>query len=165
MMTRPSADHAGWRDAEASRLEKDFTAAREESRTEHAKTSAARRNRHDNPLSGKETDMTVSNLNDLFVETLTDLYCVKENLVKTLPRMAQKASSENLKQAIQNHISETEIHVQRLEQVFELLDQKASAKICEALEGLIREAEEVMGEIADEQTLEDEKAVNQRAAA
>ena len=49
--------------------------------------------------------------------------------------------------------------------MFELLDQKASAKICEALEGLIREAEEVMGEIADEQTREDEKAVNQRAAA
>lgn len=98
--------------------------------------------------------MTVSNLNDLFVETLKDLYYVEKKLVKTLPRMAQKASSEDLKQAIQNHLSETEIHVQRLEQVFELLDQKASAKTCEALEGLIREAEEVMGEIADEQTLD-----------
>jgi ferritin-like metal-binding protein YciE len=98
--------------------------------------------------------MTVNTLNDLFVETLKDLYYVEKKLMKTLPKMAQKASSEDLKEAIQNHLSETEIHVQRLEQVFELLDQKASAKTCEALEGLIREAEETMGEISDEQTLD-----------
>lgn len=98
--------------------------------------------------------MTVNTLNDLFVETLKDLYYVEKKLVKTLPKMAQKASSDDLKEAIQAHLSETEIHVRRLEQVFELLDRKASAKTCEALEGLIREAEEVMGEIADEQTLD-----------
>ena len=98
--------------------------------------------------------MTVNTLNDLFLETLKDLYYVEKKLVKTLPKMAQKASSGDLKDAIQAHLSETEIHVRRLEQVFELLDEKASAKTCEALEGLIREAEEVMGEIADEQTLD-----------
>ena len=98
--------------------------------------------------------MTVNTLNDLFIETLKDLYYVEKKLVKTLPKMAQKASSEDLKEAIQNHLSETETHVQRLEQVFELLDQKASAKTCEALEGLIREAEETMGEISDEETLD-----------
>ena len=98
--------------------------------------------------------MTVNTLNDLFMETLKDLYYVEKKLVKTLPKMAQKASSEDLKEAIQSHLKETETHVQRLEQVFQLLDQKASAKTCEALEGLIREAEETMGEIADEQTLD-----------
>ena len=98
--------------------------------------------------------MTVNTLNDLFIETLKDLYYVEKKLVKTLPTMAQKASSEELKQAIQSHLSETEIHVQRLEQVFALLDKKASGKTCEAIEGLIREAEEVMGQIANEQTLD-----------
>ncbi|PZF78224.1 hypothetical protein DK847_05925 [Aestuariivirga litoralis] len=98
--------------------------------------------------------MTVNTLNDLFIETLKDLYYVEKKLVKTLPKMAQKASSDELKEAIESHLGETETHVRRLEQVFELLDQKASGKTCEAIEGLIREAEEVMGEIADEQTLD-----------
>lgn len=98
--------------------------------------------------------MTVNSLNELFMETLKDLYYVEKKLVKTLPKMAQKAASEDLKEAIESHLQETEIHVKRLEQVFELLDQKASAKTCEALEGLIREAEETMGEISDEQTLD-----------
>jgi ferritin-like metal-binding protein YciE len=122
-------------------------------RHQEARAFAAGRRSSTNP-SGKETDMTVNTLNDLFVETLRDLYYVEKKLVKTLPKMAQKASSEDLKEAIQSHLAETEIHVKRLEQVFELLDQKASGKTCEAIEGLIREAEEVMGEIADEQTLD-----------
>lgn len=153
MTKMKSADEAGWRDAQATRLEDDLKAGREEHRRQHAEAFEAwRKRRILNP--GKETDMTVNTLNDLFVETLKDLYYVEKKLVKTLPKMAQKASSEDLKEAIQTHLSETETHVQRLEQVFELLDQKASAKTCEALEGLIREAEETMGEIADEQTLD-----------
>jgi ferritin-like metal-binding protein YciE len=55
---------------------------------------------------------------------------------------------------MEDHLEETETHVQRLEQIFELLDQRASAKTCEALEGLIREADEVTGEIDDEQTMD-----------
>lgn len=153
MTKMKSADEAGWRDAQATRLEDDFKAGREEHRRQHAEAFEAwRKRRILNP--DKETDMTVNTLNDLFVETLKDLYYVEKKLVKTLPKMAQKASSQDLKEAIQTHLSETETHVQRLEQVFELLDQKASAKTCEALEGLIREAEETMGEIADEQTLD-----------
>lgn len=154
-MTKPkSADQAGWRDAQASRLETEFKAAREEHRKQHAQTFEDWRRRKITSPSRKENDMTVNTLNDLFLETLRDLYYVEKKLVKTLPKMAQKASSEDLKEAIESHLSETETHVRRLEQVFELLDQKASAKTCEALEGLIREAEEVMGEIADEQTLD-----------
>ena len=98
--------------------------------------------------------MSVKTLNDLFVETLKDLYYVERKLVKTLPKMAGKATSPDLKQAIEDHLSETETHVQRLEQVFQLLGQTASAKTCEALEGLIREADETTGEIDDEQTLD-----------
>jgi ferritin-like metal-binding protein YciE len=98
--------------------------------------------------------MSVKTLNDLFVETLKDLYYVEKKLVKTLPKMSEKATSPELRQAMEDHLRETETHVQRLEQVFELLGQRASAKTCEALEGLIREADETASEIDDEQTLD-----------
>jgi ferritin-like metal-binding protein YciE len=68
--------------------------------------------------------------------------------------MAKKATSPELKQAMEDHLEETENHVQRLEQVFELLNQRAVAKTCEALDGLIKEAEETTGEIDDEQTMD-----------
>lgn len=98
--------------------------------------------------------MTVKTLNDLFVETLKDLYYVEKKLVKTLPKLAEKATSPELKQAMEEHLEETETHVQRLEQIFEMLDKRASAKTCEALEGLIRETDEVTGEIDDDQTMD-----------
>jgi ferritin-like metal-binding protein YciE len=153
MNKQKSVDEAGWRDAQATSLEEEFKAAREENRQQHAEAFESWRKRR-TTQPGKESDMTVNSLNDLFMETLKDLYYVEKKLVKTLPKMAQKASSEDLKEAIESHLNETETHVRRLEQVFELLDQKATAKTCEALEGLIREAEETMGEISDEQTLD-----------
>lgn len=152
MNERRGANQAGWRGAQATSLKDEFKALRAQHRQQHAEAFEAWRRSRD--TTAKESDMTVNTLNDLFVETLKDLYYVEKKLVKTLPKMAQKASSDDLKEAIQAHLSETEIHVRRLEQVFELLDHKASAKTCEAIEGLIREAEEVMGEISDEQTLD-----------
>jgi len=98
--------------------------------------------------------MAVTNLQDLFVETLKDLYYVEKKLVNALPKMMGKATSSDLKEAIESHLAETETHVQRLEQVFQLLDQRAVAKKCEAMEGLIKEAEEVTEEIQDEETLD-----------
>lgn len=98
--------------------------------------------------------MSVKTLNDLFIETLKDLYYVEKKLVKTLPKMAQKATAPELKQAMEDHLEETEDHVKRLEQVFDLLDKKATAKTCEAMEGLLKEADEVTGEIDDEQTMD-----------
>ena len=98
--------------------------------------------------------MAVKTLQDLFQETLRELYYVETKLVKTLPKMTEKASSQDLKDAIESHLGETEAHVQRLEQVFQLLDMKPQAKKCEALEGLLKEADEVTGEIEDEQTLD-----------
>lgn len=154
MSKKVSADLAGWRGAQATRLEREFKAARKEHRQQHAEAFEAWRYGRNTSDKDKEPDMTVKTLNDLFVETLRDLYYVENKLVKTLPKMAKKASSDDLKQAIEDHLAETETHVKRLEQVFELLDVKASAKTCEALEGLIKEAEETMGEIDDEQTLD-----------
>lgn len=98
--------------------------------------------------------MAVKNLNDLFYETLKDIYYVEKKLVKTLPKMSKKASSPDLKQAIDEHRRETEEQVSRLEQAFEKMGKRAVAKKCEALEGLVSEAEEVMGEVEDKQTLD-----------
>lgn len=157
---RKSADFAGWRDAQATSLEESFKAARHQERQQHAeaferwrKDRNARRNQSSAELH-KEKAMSVKTLNDLFVETLKDLYYVEKKLVKTLPKMADKANSNELKKAIEDHLAETETHVERLEQVFEMLDQRAVAKTCEALEGLIKEADETTGEIDDDQTLD-----------
>lgn len=98
--------------------------------------------------------MAVKNLNDLFYETLKDIYYVEKKLVKTLPKMSKKATSPELKQGIDEHLRETEGQVERLEQVFEKIDKRAVAKKCEALDGLISEAEEVMSEVEDKQTLD-----------
>jgi ferritin-like metal-binding protein YciE len=101
-----------------------------------------------------EETMTVKTLEDLFYETLKDIYYAEKKLVKTLPKMAKMASAPELKKAIDGHLSETEFHVQRLEQVFTAIDKRAVAKKCEALEGLLKEAEEVMSEIEDKETLD-----------
>jgi ferritin-like metal-binding protein YciE len=98
--------------------------------------------------------MAVKTLEDLFYETLKDMYYVEKKLVRTLPKMAKKASSPELKDAIEGHLSETETHVKRLDQVFGLIEKRASAKKCEAMDGLISEAEEVTDEIDDKDTLD-----------
>lgn len=98
--------------------------------------------------------MAVQTLQDLFIETLKDLYYVEKTLVKSLPNLARKASSPDLQAAIESHIVETEAQVGRIEQIFELLGERAAAKKCEALEGLLKEAEEVTQEITDRQTLD-----------
>jgi ferritin-like metal-binding protein YciE len=98
--------------------------------------------------------MTIKSLDDLFHETLKDLYYSEKKLVKTLPRMAKKAASARLKEAIHSHLAETESHVTRLEEVFAMLDKKPVAKKCEAIEGLVKEADEVFAEIEDAETLD-----------
>src|SRR5688572_24499476 len=83
-------------------------------------------------------------LDDLFYETLKDIYYAEKALVKALPRMAKAAESDELREAIETHLEETEGQVQRLEQVFELIDKPAKAKTCPAIKGLADEAKEVM---------------------
>ena len=81
--------------------------------------------------------MPIKTLEDLFTETLKDMYYVEKKLVKTLPTMEKKAVDQELKDAINSHAAETETHVARLEQVFEACEIKPQAKKCEALEGLV----------------------------
>lgn len=91
-----------------------------------------------------------SGLKELFIDELKDIYWAEKALVKALPKMIKKATSSELAAAIEDHLSVTETHVERLEQVFETIGEKASAKKCEAMEGLITEAEELMKEIEDD---------------
>ena len=98
--------------------------------------------------------MAVKSVNDLLMDELQDIYHAEKQLVKALPKMAKKAKSDQLRQAVEHHLEQTKGHVQRLEQVFAKLDAPPRAKKCEAMEGLIEEAEELMGEIATPEVLD-----------
>lgn len=90
--------------------------------------------------------MQSSQLMKLFEEELKDIYWAEKALTKAIPKMIKNATSEELVEALENHLVETEGQVTRLEQVFEMLGKKAIAKKCEAMEGLMKEAEEIMDE-------------------
>jgi ferritin-like metal-binding protein YciE len=85
-------------------------------------------------------------LEDLFLETLKDMYSAEKQLVRALQKMSKAANSEELQEAFETHRTETEGQVARLEQVFERLDKPARAKTCEAIKGLVEEANEVAKE-------------------
>jgi ferritin-like metal-binding protein YciE len=98
--------------------------------------------------------MAVKSVNDLLLEELRDVYHAEKQLVKALPKMAKKAKSDKLRQAIEEHLEETKGQVERLEQAFEKLEVPTRGKRCEAMEGLIAEAEEVMEEITTPEVLD-----------
>ncbi|MEO5582377.1 MAG: ferritin-like domain-containing protein [Saprospiraceae bacterium] len=83
-------------------------------------------------------------LRDLFLDELKDIYWAEKALTKAIPKMIKNATSEDLVDALTAHLEVTEEQVSRLEQVFETIGEKAQAKKCEAMEGLIKEAEEIM---------------------
>jgi ferritin-like metal-binding protein YciE len=83
-------------------------------------------------------------LDDLFLDTLKDIYFAEKQIVKALPKMAKAASSPALKAGFEKHLEETQGHVERLEQVFEIIGAPARGKTCEAILGIIEEAKEIM---------------------
>lgn len=85
-------------------------------------------------------------LEDLFHDTLKDIYFAERKILKALPKMARAASSSELKAAFEKHRNETEGHVERLQQVFELLGKRAQGKTCPAIEGILEEGEEIIDE-------------------
>src|SRR5271165_6893412 len=88
----------------------------------------------------------IATLNELFVEEIRDLYDAEKQLTKALPKMAKAAASDELRAAFEEHLQQTEGHVQRLEQIFEAMGEKATGKKCAAMAGLVKEGEEVAGE-------------------
>lgn len=97
--------------------------------------------------------MAVKTMEDLFLHGIQDIYYAEKQIVKTLPKMAKAVGSGELQEALQEHLEETRKQIERLEEVFANCDQKAKAKDCPAIDGLINEAEEIMEEVEDEDVL------------
>jgi len=93
-------------------------------------------------------------LEDLFVNLLKDIYYAEKQILKALPKMAKKADSDDLRQAFEHHLEETQGQVERLEQVFALCDLKPTAKTCAAIKGILEEGEEAMKEAKDPDVLD-----------
>jgi ferritin-like metal-binding protein YciE len=88
--------------------------------------------------------MNLDTLKELYVNELRDLYNAEGQLVKALPKMAKAASSDEMKKAFEKHLEQTKGHIERLEEVFEELGEKAKGKTCQAMKGLIEEGSEVL---------------------
>ena len=98
----------------------------------------------ENQSKSTNANMQSSQLMDLFEDELKDLYWAEKAITKAIPKMIKNATSPDLVAALKSHLTETGTQVTRLEQVFESIGKKATAKKCEAMEGLIKEAEEKM---------------------
>ena len=96
--------------------------------------------------SNLEDTMAEKTLDTLFHETLKDIYYAERNILKALPKMQRGAQAPELKQAFETHKAETEGHVERLQQVFEIIGKRAQGKTCPAIDGIIEEGEEVLSE-------------------
>jgi ferritin-like metal-binding protein YciE len=90
--------------------------------------------------------MAEKTLNDLFYDTLKDIYYAERQIVKALPKMARAAKAPELKKAFETHKEESEAQVERLQQVFEMIGKRAQGKTCEAIQGILAEGEEIMEE-------------------
>ena len=98
--------------------------------------------------------MKLDTLQKLYIDELRDLYNAENQLLKALPKMAKGASSEELKNALENHLGQTETHVERLEQIFGEIDQTPKGKTCRAMKGLIQEGSEILREDGEESVLD-----------
>jgi ferritin-like metal-binding protein YciE len=98
--------------------------------------------------------MAEKTLNDLFLTTLKDVYYAEKAILRALPKMAKAAESGEVKQAFLKHRDETVGHVERLEEVFEIMGKKASGKTCDAIKGIIEEGQEIMEDFEDSKALD-----------
>lgn len=98
--------------------------------------------------------MKTKALDDLFHDTLRDIYYAERQILKALPKMARGAQSDELRAAFEAHREETETHVERLQEVFELMGKRARGKTCPAIDGIIEEGEEIMASFKDSPALD-----------
>ncbi|WP_137788045.1 ferritin-like domain-containing protein [Sphingomonas sp. 3P27F8] len=96
----------------------------------------------------------IATFDDLFLHQLQDVYYAENQITKALPKMAAKATDPALKQGFETHLRETEGQIARLEKVFALIGEDAKGATCPAIEGIIKEANEVAGDIADKAVLD-----------
>jgi ferritin-like metal-binding protein YciE len=128
------------------------TSARTRSRRTSRSSSKSSNQKQTKPSNGKSSKSEKgstngnSQLDKLFTDSLKDIYWAEKHLTKTLPKMKKKATTDELKSAIEEHLAQTEEHVTRLEQVFQICGKKAQAKKCDAMEGLTKEGDSIMEE-------------------
>lgn len=96
----------------------------------------------------------MESIRELMIDQMKDLYDAEKQLVKALPKMAKAANNDDLREAFENHLEQTRGHVTRLEQAFEMMDEKAKSKPCAAMKGLIQEGSETMAEDFSEPLLD-----------
>jgi ferritin-like metal-binding protein YciE len=112
-------------------------------KSQSAKTNGSSSRSTSSKKSGKNSK---ESLEDIFEATLKDIYWAEKHLAKALGKLSKAAYNEELKEAFETHMEETEMQIQKVEKCFELLGKKATAKKCEAMEGLIKEGEEQVEE-------------------
>lgn len=98
--------------------------------------------------------MKTKTLDDLFLDMLKDVYYAERKILKALPKMARGAQASDLRAAFEKHRDETQVHVERLQQVFDMLDKPARGKTCPAIEGILDEGEEVLDAFKDSPALD-----------
>ncbi len=96
----------------------------------------------------------IKTLNDLFVHTLQDVYYAEQKITKALPKMISKVSDQQLQSAFLTHLAETEHHIERVEQVFQMHGEPVKAATCPAIDGIVEEAEEIMKDASDPEVLD-----------
>ena len=96
----------------------------------------------------------IKSLDDLFVHTLQDIYYAEKQIEKSLPDMIEKATNTELTNGFKKHLEETKGHIQRLEEVFRMHGHEPKGVDCPAIDGILEEAEEIAGDVADKQTLD-----------
>jgi len=96
----------------------------------------------------------IKSMDDLFVHTLRDIYYAENQILKSLPDMIEKAANPTLKRGFQAHLNETKNHVKRLEQVFQLEGQSVKSVDCPAIDGILEEADDVIGDVDDQNVLD-----------
>jgi ferritin-like metal-binding protein YciE len=109
-----------------------------------AKTATKKTGKSKATQPASATGETHSALLEFFSDELKDIYWAEKHLTKALPKMKKAATSEELRNAFETHLEQTQGHVERLEQIFELLGKKAQAKKCDAMEGLVQEGEGII---------------------
>jgi ferritin-like metal-binding protein YciE len=98
--------------------------------------------------------MEMESLKDLFIDELKDLYSAENQILKALPKMIKKATSPDLKAGFEKHLKETQIHVERLDKIFQELDENPKGKKCKGMEGIIADGKELMEEDAEPEVMD-----------
>jgi ferritin-like metal-binding protein YciE len=96
----------------------------------------------------------IKSLDDLFVHTLQDIYYTEQKITKALPKMIEKVSDPQLKSAFQAHLAETKNQIKRVEQVFQMHGETPKAVTCPAIDGIVEEADEILGDASDAEVLD-----------